>query len=115
VPGVSISSQCWSGCEDPGGSDTSKLNLLAWCTHVVDKKLNNEAMAAVPAPNLYPCKTMQRQFIDRARFARVLQKNNVAVPGMGVSGFAIGPMPDPRPEKQKGRTPTDDTLTDQGD
>ena len=37
---------------------------------------------------------MQRQFMERAPFAMLLQQNAVAVLGKGVSGFKVGPMPD---------------------
>jgi peptide/nickel transport system substrate-binding protein len=88
--------QAW--CENPDDSDTSKLKILAWRSHFVDKELNNEAMAAVqeldPARRIALYKTMQMQFMDRAPFAMVLQKNAVAVLGKGVSGFTIGAMPD---------------------
>ena len=38
--------------------------------------------------------TIQQQFMDRAPFAMLLQRNAVAVLGKGVSGFKVGPMPD---------------------
>jgi peptide/nickel transport system substrate-binding protein len=88
--------QAW--CENPDDSDTSKLKILAWRSHFVDKELNNEAMAAVreldPARRIAQYKTMQMQFMDRAPFAMLLQRNAVAVLGKGVSGFKVGPMPD---------------------
>ena len=88
--------QAW--CENPDDSDQSKLKILAWRSHFVDKELNDEAMAAVreldPARRIALYKTIQGQFMDRAPFAMVLQKNAVAVLGKGVSGFRVGPMPD---------------------
>ena len=88
--------QAW--CENPDDSDTSKLKILAWRSHFVDKELNNEALAAVqeldPARRIALYKTMQMQFMDRAPFAMLLQKNAVAVLGKGVSGFKVGAMPD---------------------
>jgi peptide/nickel transport system substrate-binding protein len=88
--------QAW--CENPDDSDTSKLKILAWRSHYVDKQLNDEAVAAVheldPARRIALYRTMQMQFMDRAPFAMVLQKNAVAVLGKGVSGFSVGPMPD---------------------
>ena len=88
--------QAW--CENPDDSDTSKLKILAWRSHFVDKELNNEAVAAVheldPARRIALYRTMQMQFMDRAPFAMVLQQNAVAVLGKGVSGFKVGPMPD---------------------
>jgi peptide/nickel transport system substrate-binding protein len=88
--------QAW--CENPDDSDASKLKILAWRSHFVDKELNNEAVAAVheldPARRIALYRTMQMQFMDRAPFAMVLQQNAVAVLGKGVSGFKVGPMPD---------------------
>jgi peptide/nickel transport system substrate-binding protein len=88
--------QAW--CENPDDSDASKLKILAWRSHFVDKELNNEAMAAVqeldPARRIALYKTMQIQFMDRSAFAMLLQKNAVAVLGKGVTGFRIGAMPD---------------------
>jgi peptide/nickel transport system substrate-binding protein len=88
--------QAW--CENPDDSDTSKLKILAWRSHFVDKQLNDEAMSAVqeldPAKRIALYQTMQMQFMERAPFAMLLQQNAVAVLGKGVSGFEVGPMPD---------------------
>jgi peptide/nickel transport system substrate-binding protein len=88
--------QAW--CENPDDSDASKLKILAWRSHFVDKDLTAASQAAVreldPAKRIALYQTMQRQFMDRAPFAMLLQKNAVAVLGKGVSGFHVGPMPD---------------------
>jgi peptide/nickel transport system substrate-binding protein len=88
--------QAW--CENPDDTDTSKLKILAWRSHFVDKQLNDEAIAAVqeldPTKRIALYKTMQMQFMERAPFAMLLQRNAVAVLGKGVSGFNVGPMPD---------------------
>ncbi len=88
--------QAW--CENPDDSDQSKLKILAWRSHFVDKELNDEAVAAVheldPAKRIALYHKMQMQFMDRAPFAMLLQQNAVAVLGKGVSGFKVGPMPD---------------------
>ncbi len=88
--------QAW--CENPDDSDQSKLKILAWRSHFVDKELNDEAMAAVqeldPAKRIALYRKIQTQFMERAPFAMLMQKNAVAVLGKGVSGFKIGPMPD---------------------
>jgi peptide/nickel transport system substrate-binding protein len=88
--------QAW--CENPDDSDASKLKILAWRSHFVDKDLTAASQAAVreldPAKRIALYQTMQRQFMDRAPFAMLLQKNAVAVLGKGVSGFHDGPMPD---------------------
>ena len=91
-------SNCQAWCENPDDSDQSKLKILAWRSHFVDKELNDEAMAAVreldPAKRIAQYHKIQQQFMDRAPFAMLLQRNAVAVLGKGVSGFRIGPMPD---------------------
>ena len=88
--------QAW--CENPDDTDASKLKILAWRSHFVDKQLNDEAVAAVqelnPTKRIALYKTMQMQFMERSPFAMLLQKNAVAVLGKGVSGFKVGPMPD---------------------
>jgi peptide/nickel transport system substrate-binding protein len=88
--------QAW--CENPDDSDNSKLKILAWRSHFVDKELNDEAVAAVheldPAKRIALYHKIQQQFMERAPFAMLMQQNAVAVLGKGVSGFVIGPMPD---------------------
>ena len=88
--------QAW--CENPDDGDQSKLKILAWRSHFVDKELMGESQAAVheldPAKRIALYKTMQKQFMERAPFAMLLQRNAVAVLGKGVSGFEVGPMPD---------------------
>ena len=88
--------QAW--CENPDDSDQSKLKILAWRSHFVDQELMGESQAAVreldPAKRIALYQTMQRQFMERAPFAMLLQQNAVAVLGKGVSGFKVGPMPD---------------------
>jgi peptide/nickel transport system substrate-binding protein len=88
--------QAW--CENPDDSDQSKLKILAWRSHFVDKELTAESQAAVheldPAKRIALYQTMQKQFMERAPFAMLLQRNAVAVLGKGVSGFVVGPMPD---------------------
>ncbi|MEJ0016275.1 MAG: ABC transporter substrate-binding protein [Acetobacteraceae bacterium] len=89
-------SQAW--CENPDDSDQSKLKILGWRSHFVDKELTEASQAAVreldPAKRIALYKAMQQQFMDRAPFAMLLQKNAVAVLAKGVSGFKVGPMPD---------------------
>jgi peptide/nickel transport system substrate-binding protein len=89
-------SQAW--CENPDDSDQSKLKILAWRSHFVDQELTTESQAAVheldPARRIELYHKIQQQFMERAPFAMLLQKNAVAVLGNGVSGFRVGPMPD---------------------
>lgn len=88
--------QAW--CENPDDSDQSKLKILAWRSHFVDKELNDEGVAAVheldSAKRMALYHKMQQQFMERAPFAMLMQQDAVAVLGRGVSGFVIGPMPD---------------------
>jgi peptide/nickel transport system substrate-binding protein len=85
-------------CANPDDSDNSKLKILAWRSHFVDKQLTSEAEAAVreldPEKRIALYQKIQQQFMDRAPFAMLLQRNAVAVLGKGVSGFKVGPMPD---------------------
>jgi peptide/nickel transport system substrate-binding protein len=89
-------SQAW--CENPDDSDQSKLKILAWRSHFVDQELTSESQAAVheldPIKRIALYRKLQQQFMERAPFAMLLQQNAVAVLGKGVSGFAVGPMPD---------------------
>ena len=91
-------SNCQAWCENPDDSDQSKLKILAWRSHFVDKELTSEAEAAVheldPAKRIAMYHKIQQQFQERAPFAMLMQRNAVAVLGKGVSGFKIGPMPD---------------------
>jgi peptide/nickel transport system substrate-binding protein len=88
--------QAW--CENPDDSDQSKLKILAWRSHFVDKELTIESQAAVheldPAKRIALYHKIQQQFMGSAPFAMLLQRNAVAVLGKGVSGFKVGPMPD---------------------
>jgi peptide/nickel transport system substrate-binding protein len=91
-------SNCQAWCENPDDSDQSKLKILAWRSHFVDKELTREAEAAVreldPDKRIGLYHTIQQHFMDRAPFALLLQRNAVAVLAKGVSGFKVGPMPD---------------------
>jgi peptide/nickel transport system substrate-binding protein len=91
-------SNCQAWCENPDDTDKSKLKILAWRSHFADPELTSESQAAVreldPAKRIELYHKIQQQFMDRAPFAMLLQKNAVAVLGKGVSGFKVGPMPD---------------------
>ncbi len=85
-------------CANPDDSDGSKLKIIAWRSHFVDKALTQDAADAAKALDgaeriaLY--QKMQRQFWERAPFAFVLQQNAIAVLRKDVSGLIVGPMPD---------------------
>ena len=89
-------SQAW--CENPDDSDNSKLKILAWRSHYVDKELNDMSLAASKeldaAKRIKMYQDMQVKFASRAPFAMVLQKISSAALGKGVTGFVIGPLPD---------------------
>jgi peptide/nickel transport system substrate-binding protein len=88
--------QAW--CENPDDSDGSKLKILAWRSHYKDPELTEMAEAAAkeldPAKRIALYQKMQRLAQERAPFAWILQQVAVAVMGKGVSGFAVGPLPD---------------------
>jgi peptide/nickel transport system substrate-binding protein len=83
---------------NPDDSDNSKLKILAWRSHFADKELT--AMVEQAAKELDSTKrimlyeTMQRLGHERAPFAMMLQAISTAVLNKGVSGFAVGPLPD---------------------
>ncbi len=85
-------------CENPDDSDSSKLKILAWRSHFVDKQLTAQSVAAAheldPAKRIDLYHTMQREFMDRSPFAMLLQQTSVAVMAKGVSGFRVGPSSD---------------------
>jgi peptide/nickel transport system substrate-binding protein len=85
-------------CANPDDSNTSKLKILAWRSHFVDKELTEEAAAATTEldadKRLAIYARMQKRFNDIAPFAMVLQKNEVAVLRKGVDGLLVGPLPD---------------------
>ena len=85
-------------CENPDDSDASKLKILAWRSHFVDKELNDMSQAAAReldgAKRIAMYQHMQELFVERAPFAMMLQQISSAALGAGVTGFTIGPLPD---------------------
>ncbi|MBS0560613.1 MAG: ABC transporter substrate-binding protein [Proteobacteria bacterium] len=85
-------------CENPDDSDQSKLKILAWRSHFVDKQLTAQSVAAAheldAAKRIELYHTMQREFMERAPFAILMQQTQVAALGKGVSGFRVGPSSD---------------------
>ncbi len=85
-------------CANPDDSDASKLKILAWRSHFVDKELT--AMVEAAAKELDSAKRvamyqkMQVLSQERAPFVMMLQAISNGVLGKGVSGFVIGPLPD---------------------
>ncbi len=85
-------------CENPDDGNDSKLKILAWRSHYVDKELSDMSLAASKeldgAKRIAMYKDMQVKFAQRAPFAILLQKIASAGLGKGVSGLVIGPLPD---------------------
>jgi peptide/nickel transport system substrate-binding protein len=85
-------------CANPDDSDTSKLKILAWRSHYVDPELTKMVDDATReldgAKRVAMYQKMQRISQDRAPFVMMMQKTASAAMGKGVSGFALGPLPD---------------------
>jgi peptide/nickel transport system substrate-binding protein len=85
-------------CENPDDSNDSKLKILAWRSHFVDKELNDMSLAASKeldaAKRIAMYKDMQVKFANRAPFVMMLQKIASAAMPKGVTGFEIGPQAD---------------------
>ena len=85
-------------CANPDDSDASKLKILAWRSHFVDKELTTMVEAAAKeldaAKRVAMYQKMQTLSQERAPFVMMLQAISSAVQGKGVSGFVIGPLPD---------------------
>ena len=98
--------QAW--CENPDDGDQSKLKILAWRSHFVDKELMGESQAAVheldPAKRIALYKTMQKQFMERAPFAMLLQTQCGRGAGQGRVGTSrSGRCPTTRTTRRSGR------------
>jgi peptide/nickel transport system substrate-binding protein len=85
-------------CENPDDSDQSKLKILAWRSHFVDPELTKMSRDAAreldSARRIAMYQEMQQKFMQRAPFAMLLSRNDVAVLRKGVSGLHVGPLPD---------------------
>lgn len=84
--------------ENPDDSDQSKLKILAWRSHFIDKELNDMSLAASreidAAKRIAMYKDAQKKFAERSPFVIMLQEISTAVLGRGVSGFVVGPASD---------------------
>jgi peptide/nickel transport system substrate-binding protein len=87
-----------SFCENPDDGPDSKLKILAWRNHYVDKELNDMSLAASReldgAKRIKVYQDMQVKFAARAPFVMMLQQISSAALGKGVTGFVIGPLSD---------------------
>jgi peptide/nickel transport system substrate-binding protein len=85
-------------CANPDDSDASKLKILAWRCHFFDKELTDAVDAAAKeldtTKRMAMYAKMQRDFMQRAPFAFLLQNAEVDVLRKGVTGLEIGVLPD---------------------
>jgi peptide/nickel transport system substrate-binding protein len=85
-------------CVSTDDSDASKLRTPAWRSHFFDKELTAEVQAAVTeldtAKRAALYGKVQRQFMQVATFAFILQNSEVATMRRGVSGLELGVLPD---------------------
>jgi peptide/nickel transport system substrate-binding protein len=85
-------------CANPDDSDNSKLKILAWRCHFFDKELTDMVDTAAKeldtAKRMAMYAKMQRESMQRAPFAMLLQSAEVDVMHKGVSGIQIGVLPD---------------------
>ncbi len=83
---------------NPDDGDNSKLKILAWRCHFFDKELTAAVDAAAKeldtSKRMAMYAKMQRDFMERAPFAMMLQNAEVDVMRKGVSGIQIGVLPD---------------------
>jgi peptide/nickel transport system substrate-binding protein len=83
---------------NPDDGDNSKLKILAWRCHFFDKELTADVDAAAKeldtSKRMAMYAKMQRDFMERAPFAMILQNAEVDVMRKGVSGIEIGVLPD---------------------
>jgi peptide/nickel transport system substrate-binding protein len=85
-------------CANPDDSDNSKLKILAWRCHFFDKEMTDLVDAAAKEldtpKRMAMYAKMQRDSMQRAPFAMLLQSAEVDVLHKGVSGIQIGVLPD---------------------
>ena len=85
-------------CANPDDSDQSKLKILAWRSHFIDKELTNAVEVAAKEldtpKRMAMYAKMQRDFMQRAPFVMLLQSAEVDVLRKGVTGLQIGVLPD---------------------
>jgi len=81
-------------CENDDNSENNRLRVMAWRLHWMDQRLTESARAAVrehdPAKRLAIYEQMQREHLQRAPVAFMLQRNEIAVLRRGVSGLQLG-------------------------
>ena len=85
-------------CYNPDNGDNPKLKTLAWRSSWQDAELTKMAAANVKEldskKRIAVYEDMQQMHQDRSPFVFILQQQEVATMGKGVSGFRVGPMSD---------------------
>jgi peptide/nickel transport system substrate-binding protein len=85
-------------CENLDDSDATKSKSVAWRYHFFDKELSSDVDAAVKEldtkKRMEIYAKMQREFLQRAPFIFMLQNVEIGVMHKGVSGLALGVLPD---------------------
>ena len=85
-------------CYNPDNGDSPKLKTLAWRSSWQDSELTKMVLANVKEldtkKRIAVYEKMQQIHQDRSPFAFILQQQEVATMGKGVSGFKVGPMSD---------------------
>lgn len=85
-------------CANPDDSDKSKLRIIAWRSHFVDKQLTEQVEEATKildsAKRMALYGEMQREFWERSPLVFLLQQNQIVAMPKRVSGLQLGPTPD---------------------
>lgn len=85
-------------CYNPDNGDTPKLKTLAWRSSWQDPELTKMVLQNVKEldteKRIGVYEKMEQIHQDRSPFAFILQQQEVATMGKGVSGFKVGPMSD---------------------
>ncbi len=85
-------------CYNPDNGDSPKLKTLAWRSSWQDAELTKMVAQNVKEldtkKRIATYEQMQQIHQDRSPFAFILQQQEVATMGKGVSGFKVGPMSD---------------------
>jgi peptide/nickel transport system substrate-binding protein len=85
-------------CENDDNSENNRLRVMAWRSHWIDPPLTAAVRQAVREPDeakrIAIYEGMQREHLQRAPTAFMLQRNEIAVLRRGVTGLQLGLMAD---------------------
>jgi peptide/nickel transport system substrate-binding protein len=85
-------------CQNTDDSDATKLKSVAWRYHFFDKEMTDLVDAAVKEldtkKRMEMYAKLQRDFFQRGPFAFMLQNVEISVMRKGVTGLALGVLPD---------------------